>query len=92
MGVWARWQTGNQGGHCCESTGCLYVSDEPLNYNPETNIALCSLTRIEIEIWKEKKKRKKFRQEIEKTGKLSRLDLGRRNEKRGRKEVPMEAS
>lgn len=57
-----RWGFGLDGrqaikeGTVVRSTGCLYVSDEPLNYNPETNIALCSLTRIEIEIWKEKKK------------------------------------
>ena len=39
-GGWPKWVMGNKEGICYDEHWVLYVSDESLNSNPETNIAL----------------------------------------------------
>ena len=40
VGGWSRWVMGIKEGNCFDDQWLLYVSDEPLNSTPETNIAL----------------------------------------------------
>lgn len=37
---WARWVMGTMEGTCCDEYQVLYVRDESLDSNPESNIAL----------------------------------------------------
>ena len=38
---WAKWVMGIKEGTFCDEHCVLYVSDESLNYTPETNFTIC---------------------------------------------------
>ena len=57
---WAKWVMGIKEGTCCDEHWMLYISDESLNSNPETNTTLY-VNQLEFKNLKQMNKKQKQR-------------------------------